>query len=170
MAIALGARWRDDPAAQGGPARAAHGARALRSHDETHPPRGPRRCVAFSKARSLAHRTTRPSPEYLPRRLRRSIAGAINPREEAKLLHELGHDADQLRKGVAPTPDGTGGKNQKAISVAEAGRFVRQPRLCPRTRNARFLSSPPCRAFSAHADARLHEGAHADAEEDRRFQ
>lgn len=50
--------------------------------------------------------------------------GAINPREEAKLLHELGHDADQLRKGVAPTPDGTGGKNQKAISVAEAGRFM----------------------------------------------
>ena len=50
--------------------------------------------------------------------------GAINPREEHKLLHELEHDAQRLRAGVGPTLEGQGAEFFGPISIADVRKFM----------------------------------------------
>jgi NhaP-type Na+/H+ or K+/H+ antiporter len=50
--------------------------------------------------------------------------GAMNSREEHKLLHELEHDAQRLRAGIAPTIDGAGGKNLVPLTKDQLKDFM----------------------------------------------
>lgn len=50
--------------------------------------------------------------------------GAINAREEHKLLHELEKDAQRLREGIGPSLDGSNGGTQGPISIADMKSFI----------------------------------------------
>jgi len=50
--------------------------------------------------------------------------GAINAREEHKLLHELEKDAQRLREGVGPSLDGLQGSTQGPIAMSDVKTFM----------------------------------------------
>jgi len=86
--------------------------------------------------------------------------GAINAREEHKLLHELEKDAQRLREGVGPSLDGVGGMTQGPISVTDVKTFMLQfkekhdemVKRVDESNNYSDLRTPWCSLQKIHGD------------------
>jgi NhaP-type Na+/H+ or K+/H+ antiporter len=97
--------------------------------------------------------------------------GAINAREESKLLHELEKDAQRLREGVGPSLDGVQGDTQGPISMADVKTFMLlfkekhdvMIKRVDESNNYSDLRTPWCSLQKIHGDMEHEKAAMADS-------
>ena len=98
--------------------------------------------------------------------------GAINPREENKLLHELEHDAQRLRLGVGPALDGKGGVTAGPISIAAVCKFMlafkehhdEMIKRVDESNNYSDLRTPWCSLQKIHGDMEHEKASYTEAD------
>jgi hypothetical protein len=96
--------------------------------------------------------------------------GAINAREEHKLLHELEKDAQRLREGVGPSLDGMEGMTQGPIAISDVKTFMdlfkmnhdAMVKRVDESNNYSDLRTPWCSFQKIHGDMEHEKAAMAE--------